>query len=152
MSIIRKANMSDTSAMYELINKFAEEGKLLHRTLKSIYEHIQCFVVAEHEGQVIGTASLHILDTDLAEIRSLTVSPDYMGQGIGKKLVLAIINETKKLEVGTLLSLTYQVEFFQKCGFEQISQDELPMQKVWKDCLHCPSYQNCDENAMIIRV
>lgn len=152
MFVIRKATMSDTATMYELINKFADEGKLLHRTLKSIYENLQCFYIAEDEGRVIGTASLHILDKDLAEIRSLTVAPDYMGKGIGKQLVLAIVDETKAIEVPTLLSLTYQVDFFYKCGFELIEKEKLPMQKVWKDCMHCPSYNNCDENAMIITV
>ncbi len=150
MYLIRKATIDDTSDMFKLINDYAEEGKLLHRTLGSIYEHLQCFYVAECNGAVIGTASLHILDKDLAEIRSLTVSSEFFGKGIGKRLVQTVIRETKTLGVQTLLSLTYQVDFFKKCGFRLVDKKQLPMAKVWKDCMHCSKFSNCDEHAMIL--
>ena len=149
---IRKAVMQDTTMMFELIHTYAEEGKLLHRTLSSIYEHLPCFFVAEQEGHVIGTASLHILDKDLAEVRSLTVSSQHFGLGIGKSLVFAVMNETKALGVQTLLSLTYQVDFFKKCGFQLVDKEKLPMPKIWKDCLHCAKFSSCDEHAMTVHV
>ncbi|CAG7619792.1 N-acetyltransferase [Paenibacillus allorhizosphaerae] len=149
---IRKATMQDTEKMYQLIRTYADEGKLLHRTLSSLYEHLQCFFVAEQEGEVVGTVSLHILDKDLAEVRSLTVSSTLFGMGIGKNLVTAVINESKSLGVQTILSLTYQVDFFQKCGFQLVDKKQLPMPKVWKDCVHCSKFSNCDENAMIIHI
>ncbi len=144
--------MSDTNLMYNLINKYADEGKLLHRTLNSIYENLQCFYIAESNGEVIGTVSLHILDKELAEVRSLTVSSNHFGMGIGSELVKVVVDETKKLGVKTLLSLTYQVEFFNKCGFKSIEKSSLPMPKIWRDCLHCSKYSNCDEIAMVIDV
>lgn len=149
---IRKATMNDTGAMHALINQYADEGKLLHRTIESIYEHLQCFVVATDGGKIVGTASLHILEQDLAEIRSLTVHAEYNGRGIGKRLVETIIAETKALGIHTLLSLTYQEAFFKKCGFKVIDKSDLPMAKVWKDCLSCPKINNCDEIAMTIDI
>ncbi|WP_127572880.1 N-acetyltransferase [Paenibacillus xylaniclasticus] len=150
MIVIRKPTIKDTPTMYKLINMYADEGRLLHRSITSIYEYLQCFYIAEHDNEIIGTASLHILDQELAEIRSLTVSPDYVGKGIGKMLVNKIKEETETLGIKTLLSLTYQVQFFLRCGFELIDKEELPMQKVWKDCMNCPKFTNCDENAMVI--
>ncbi|WP_240418974.1 N-acetyltransferase [Paenibacillus periandrae] len=147
---IRKATMDDTQIMYKLINTYADEGKLLHRTLSSIYENLQCFYIAENNGEVVGTVSLHILDKDLAEIRSLTVSDHHFGIGIGKRLVNIVINESRSLGVKTLLSLTYQVDFFKKCGFTLVDKSKLPMPKIWKDCMHCSKFSNCDENAMVI--
>ncbi|QHT61171.1 N-acetyltransferase [Paenibacillus lycopersici] len=152
MDQIRKATMDDTNRMHQLINAYADEGKLLHRTLSSIYENLQCFYIAEIDGEIVGTVSLHILDKELAEVRSLTVSSECFGNGIGKRLVNAVIEETKTLGVTSLLSLTYQVGFFEKCGFTLIDKRTLPMAKIWKDCVHCSKYSNCDENAMIIHV
>lgn len=149
---IRKATMSDTQEMYALINQYADEGKLLHRTMESIYEHLQCFIVAVDGVKIVGTASLHILERDLAEIRSLAVHPEYNGKGIGKRLVKTIVDETKALGIQTLLTLTYQEEFFKKCHFKIIEKSDLPMAKVWKDCMTCPKIDNCDEIAMTIDV
>lgn len=38
--------------------------------------------------------------------------------------------------------------FFEKCGFRLVNKRELP-QKVWKDCMGCPKFPECDEVAMI---
>lgn len=146
---IRKPTITDTHAMYNLINAYADEGKFLHRTINSIYEYLQCFYVAESNGEIIGTVSLHILDEDLAEVRSLTVSTTHFGKGIGRSLVNAVLDETNKIGVKTLLSLTYQVDFFKKCGFTLVDKSKLPMAKIWKDCMNCSKFSNCDENAMV---
>ena len=146
--IIRKAIMDDAEQIYKLIELHAIQGKLLHRTKNSIYEHIQCFYVAVKENEVIGAASLHILDYDLSEIRSLVVSPDVLRKGIGKKLVNIIIEEASKLKIPKLISLTYEETFFHMCGFEVVQKESLP-QKMWKDCIHCPKLLSCDEIAMI---
>lgn len=148
---IRKAVMSDTEAMYNLIEQYAVQGQLLHRTRASMYENLQSFYVAVENTKILGVASLIILDCDLAEIRSLVVSPDSEGRGIGKALVNMIIEETRRLEIKRLISLTYQVEFFQKCDFNIVTKDTLP-QKMWKDCVNCPKCESCDEIAMQINI
>ncbi|MGG3006031.1 GNAT family N-acetyltransferase, partial [Geobacillus stearothermophilus] len=93
-------------------------------------------------------AGLHILGHDLGEVRSLVVSPDHMGKGIGRLLVHHIADEAARLGVKRLISFTYQVEFFRKCGFEIAEKATLP-EKVWIDCVNCPKLDCCDETAMI---
>jgi len=149
--LIRKAVMSDTESIYKLISEYAKEGKLLTRTYSSIYEDLQSFVVAVVNNEVVGISSLTILDRNLAEVRSLAVSPAYVGKGIGKALVKQIIKETEKLEITKLISLTYQIEFFSKLGFNRVDKNELP-QKMWKDCISCPKLHSCDETAMLMNV
>src|ERR1700730_3119161 len=117
--LIRKAVMSDTESIYNLISEYAKEGKLLARTYPSIYENLQSFIVAELDNKVVGISSLTILDRNLAEVRSLAVSPAYVGKGIGKALVKEIIRETGDLKITKLISLTYQIEFFSKLGFNR---------------------------------
>ncbi|MFP3126672.1 MULTISPECIES: N-acetyltransferase [Bacillaceae] len=149
--LIRKAVMSDTESIYKLISEYAKEGKLLARTYASIYEDLQSFVVAVLNNEVVGISSLTILDRNLAEVRSLAVNPAYVGKGIGKALVKQIIKETGNLEITKLISLTYQIEFFSKLGFNQVDKNELP-QKMWKDCITCPKLHSCDETAMLMNV
>src|SRR3954454_23072450 len=105
---IRSAKVSDVESIYEMILRYAKKGILLPRTLESLYENLQVITVATVDDQVIGTASLHLLGKDLAEIRSLVVADEASGKGIGKLLVQKIVDETKQLGIPKLISLTYQ--------------------------------------------
>ncbi|MDP4103745.1 MAG: N-acetyltransferase [Bacillota bacterium] len=148
---IRKANMGDTEPIFQLILHYAKEGKLLARSYNSIYENLQSFYVAVENNEVIGISSLHILDRDLAEVRSLAVDPNHSRKGIGKALVTEIMKDTKVLEIAKLIALTYQIDFFTKLGFMQVNKNDLP-QKMWKDCLNCSKLHSCDETAMLINI
>ncbi|GGJ03226.1 acetyltransferase [Alicyclobacillus cellulosilyticus] len=146
--LVRKACIRDVEEMHQLIQMYAEQGLLLPRTVQSLCEHLQCFFVAELDGRIVGTAGLHILWKDLAEIRSLAVHPDVQGQGIGRQLVERLIEEAAALGVPQVLSLTYQTAFFAKLGFQVVQKETLP-HKIWKDCIHCRKFAHCDEVAMI---
>ncbi|KPV45291.1 N-acetyltransferase [Alicyclobacillus ferrooxydans] len=145
---IRKATVEDVDPIQELIQQYAAIGLMLPRTAKSLYEHLQNFTVAEHDGIIVGTVGLHVLWKDLAEVRSLAVSDTCHGQGIGRKLVEHAVHEAETLGIEQVLSLTYQTDFFTKLGFEVVQRDTLP-RKVWKDCVICKKFDRCDEIAMI---
>ncbi|AIG28270.1 N-acetyltransferase [Brevibacillus sp. 7WMA2] len=146
--VIRQATINDVDQMLEIINHFAAKGLMLPRTKLSICEHLQSYIIV-HDGKgVMGMGGLHILWEDLAEIRSLAMAERAQGMGIGKKLVLALVEEARKLGIRRVLSLTYQVEFFHKCGFQIVQKEALP-QKVWKDCINCSKLPMCDEIAMV---
>ena len=137
MTEIRRAKISDIEPLSKLINVYAEKEIVLPRTKESLYQNIFSIFVAVDEGKVVGTGSLSILDKELAEVRTLIVDPTMEKKGIGKLLVQRIIEETKRLGIDRLITLTYQAEFFKKCGFEITVKDNMP-QKVWKDCINCP--------------
>ncbi|MED0658251.1 N-acetyltransferase [Anoxybacillus ayderensis] len=145
---IYNAVTGDVKDIHALIQIYAEKGLVLPRSLLSIYQHLQCMYVVKEKNKIVGVAGLHILGHDLGEIRSLVVSPDHMGKGIGRMLVNHIINEASRLGVKRLISFTYQIEFFKKCGFEIAEKETLP-EKVWIDCVNCPKLDCCDETAMI---
>ncbi|MBX6353689.1 MAG: N-acetyltransferase [Thermoflavifilum sp.] len=145
---IRKATMDDVDDMQQLIQHYADQGLMLPRTHRSLYEHLQCFTVAVSGQRVVGCAGLHILWRDLAEIRSLAVHPMCQGQGIGRKLVERLTAEAEALGIAQVLSLTYQTVFFEKLGFRVVEKHTLP-HKVWKDCIYCKKFNHCDETAMI---
>jgi len=144
---IRMALATDVPEMQEMIMSYAKQGLLLPRTEKSLYETLQCFSIAD-DGQLLGTAGLHILWRDLAEVRSLAVKPGNQGQGIGRKLVNDVLERARQLGIRQVLSLTYQTGFFTKLGFEMVDKHSLP-HKIWTDCIHCRKFHDCDETAMV---
>jgi amino-acid N-acetyltransferase len=147
----RHAKLSDVEEMIKLINLYAEEGFMLPRTRNTLYEGIREFVVAEEGSQIIGTGSLHIIWDDLAEIRALAVDHDFQKMGIGRKLVEILLQEAADLHCPQVFTLTYQVEFFKHFGFTIVDKEHMP-HKVWKECINCVKFPNCDENAMILQI
>ncbi|RIV28182.1 N-acetyltransferase [Alicyclobacillaceae bacterium I2511] len=146
--LIRKALITDVDPIHDLIQGFAEQGLMLPRNHRSLYEHLQDFTVAVIDNKVVGTAGLHVLWKDLSEVRSLAVSTDQQGLGIGHQLVVATIQEAQRMGIDQVLSLTYQTKFFQKLGFILVRRDSLP-HKVWKDCVYCKKFYQCDETALV---
>jgi len=145
---IRHARTSDVDQMLMIINQYAQQGIMLPRSKISILESLQSFIVAYDGQNVVGVAGLHILWEDLAEIRSLAIAEGAKGMGVGKRLVLSLVEESERLGIRRVLALTYQKEFFEKCGFRVVPKESLP-QKVWKDCINCSKLPFCDEIAMI---
>lgn len=148
MVTYRKAKMADIPYIHKLINDYAQQGLMLRRPLMQLYESVRDFAVAEEDGRVIGTGGLHMLWNDLAEIRSLSVHPDCTRRGYGRELVEFMVAEAVDLGVPRLFAFTYQPGFFSRCGFEVVKKEILP-QKVWKECIYCDKFHDCDEIAMI---
>ena len=149
--MIRNAKTSDAKAISALINYYAEHDKMLFRSLADIYETLQTFLVAERSGEIVGCCALEVIWSDLAEVKSLAVASDHMGQGIGRQLVAGALEQACRLGVPRVFALTLEPGFFGKIGFETIDRDNLPM-KVWSDCARCPKQQECDETAVAIAV
>ena len=145
----RKAKITDVEPIHALITYYADRGLMLARPRTLLYESLREFTVAVDRDKVVGVGSLHIIWEDLAEIRALAVAPEYTGKGIGRGLVDNFINEARELAIPRVFALTYQDGFFEKCGFKVIDKDSLP-QKVWKECVNCPKFPNCEEIAVII--
>ena len=146
---VRKATFADVSAIQELINRYADQGLMLPRSRNAIYETLRDFIVVQHEGTLIGTGALHLIWDELAEIRALAVTPQATGQGVGRRIVNTLREESNCLGVKRLFALTYKPDFFRKLGFAQVTKEELP-HKVWKECINCPKFPHCDETAMIL--
>lgn len=148
---IRKAKIADLKEVHKLVNEFARKGEMIPRSLNELYEKIRDFLVVEDKGRISGACALHILWEDLAEIRSLTLKKEYQGKGIGQKLVKECIKEAKALGIKRVFALTYNPVFFSRLGFKDIDKSDLP-QKIWSDCVRCPKFPECDEQALIIKI
>jgi len=148
---IRKAETTDIKQVQKLINEFAKREEMLPRSLNDLYENIRDLFVCEDRGQIKGACALHILWEDLAEIRSLAVAEGSRRKGIGNRLLKICLREAKGLGIKRVFALTYQPEFFLKNSFKGIDKSKLP-QKIWGDCLRCPRFPECDEDAVIMEL
>jgi len=141
--------MSDVKGIQQLIAEYARKGDMLPRSLADIYENLRDYFVFEEDGgELAGSAAIHIMWEDLAEVRSLAVREGKMRRGIGTQLVESCISEAIVLGIGRVFALTYKPEFFEKLGFHIVDKAELP-QKIWTDCLKCSKFPDCDEVALV---
>lgn len=145
----RKATFRDIEPIFQLVSEYATEGVMLARSRNTLYETLRDMIVAETEdGRIVGVGGLHIIWDRLAEIRTMAVSPQMIRKGIGAEIVRRLLKEGDELGVEKYFTLTYKPGFFQKLGFVTITKEELP-HKVWKECIDCPKFPNCDEIAMV---
>lgn len=148
MSTIEKARIQDVPQIHQLINYFADRDEMLPRSLSEIYENIRDYFVYRQGERVIACAALHVIWSDLAEIRSVAVAKEYQKRGIGTTLVETCLKEAESLGITTIFCLTYQPAFFEKFGLSQIDKMEMP-RKVWTECFRCPKFPDCGEVALI---
>jgi len=120
MLVVRPAKTNDVKAIRALVDSYAAPGQMLAKETVTLYESVQEFVVAEVDGVVVGCGALHILWEDLAEVRTMAVKKELNRQGIGHKILEAIIKRAGEVGVEKLFCLTFQTEFFSAHGFEVI--------------------------------
>jgi amino-acid N-acetyltransferase len=144
---IRKAELRDVPALFQLINGYALEQLLLPRPQTNLYEDIWEFTVAEEDGKLLGCGALKFYSQELAEIRSLCVDAQIKSQGVGRKLTEALMDEAERYGLKEVFALTVVPAFFEKLGFQKAPREKFPI-KVFQDCLGCPKYSCCDEIAV----
>jgi amino-acid N-acetyltransferase len=116
---IRRARTSDVPAIKRLVDTYA--GKiLLEKNLVTLYEAVQEFWVAEQQGEVVGCGALHVLWSDLGEVRTVAVAPAMTGHGIGHAIVDKLLDVARELQLQRLFVLTFETEFFGRHGFTEI--------------------------------
>ena len=146
--IYRRPTFSDVENIFALINDYAADGVMLARSRNTLYETLRDMLVAvDDDGRLVGVGALHLIWDELAEVRSMAVAKDKSRLGIGSEIVRRLLADGEALGVKKFLTFTYKPEFFQTLGFTTIAKENLP-QKVWKECIDCPKFPNCDEIAM----
>jgi amino-acid N-acetyltransferase len=149
--VIRKAQLDDVRDIQNLVNAFANRGRMLALSLSELYDSVRDFTVVREEpdGLLLGCCCLHVVWEDLAEVRSLAVAEARQGSGLGRRLVEACIDEARLLHLPRVFALTYVPGFFERLGFRLSDKSELP-HKVWADCIKCPKFPDCDEIAVVL--
>ncbi|MFN2561203.1 MAG: amino-acid N-acetyltransferase [Jatrophihabitans sp.] len=120
-AVVRRARTADVPAIKSIVDIYAGSGRhLLAKELVTLYEDVQDFQVADLDGTVVGCGALHVLWSDLGEIRTVAVHPDHLKQGIGQQILQSLIATAYDLGLSRLFALTFQTEFFAESGFVEI--------------------------------
>jgi len=147
----RKATFADVDEIHDLIAGYAAQGVMLPKPHSTLYEALREFVVAVdvESKKIVGVGALHLTWNELAEVRSMAVHENYSRRGIGSSIVKKLLEEGRTLGVKNFFTLTYRPEFFKSLGFTTTTKESLP-HKIWKECIACPKFPNCDEIAMTL--
>jgi len=125
---IRRARVGDVRAIRRLIDIYADDRRLLSKATVALYEDVQEFWIAERDddGTVVGCGALHVMWEDLAEVRTVAVDPQCRGQGIGRRIVSALLDTARELGVRRVFVLTFETDFFGSFGFSRIEGTPVP--------------------------
>ncbi len=148
---VEKATVEDAPAIHALIAQCAGNGRMLPRPLGDIYRNIREFYVIRDDDGLVGCGALVVVWDKLGEIRSVAIRQDARGKGAGSRIVEACLEEGGELALPSIFVLTYEKEFFARFGFAVVDKAVLP-HKVWSDCVNCPKFPDCDEEAMLLEL
>lgn len=119
---LTKVKLADLNAILQLLRS---DNLPVH----GISENLDNFVAAhDHDGGLIGVAGVEFY-RDSALLRSVVVSAERRGEGIGHLLVQHCVEESKKRGVQRLYLLTETAEkFMQRFGFRRIDKERVDSQ------------------------
>ncbi len=169
----RLAETGDEASIFSLSKEFSSLGQILPLSLSFIEENLVNFTLVLDQGfdeinepkaelnrkpvgKLVGLCLLYFYDETLAEVRCLGVKKEWQGKGIGSNLIKKSLALAKKKSQELrhrikLFTLTQKVNLFTRSGFEQVDKASLP-EKIYQDCLGCPSYPNCSEKSLVCYV
>lgn len=148
---VRPAQTDDVKQIAAIIGHHALHGLMLPRSTGALSAALDSFVVVDAGGQIVGCGGLDVYSSDSAEICGLATAPEGSPPGTGSAIVQALIANARKEGIARVFALTLAPGFFSKMGFRTVAHRDLPL-KVWKDCVACPKYGNCDEIAMVLQL
>ncbi len=135
---IREFRVSDQADVKELILRglgehFGRINPSLNPDLNDINDtYVEAghyFVVAEIDGQIVGTAALVEEKPHIGRIVRVTVSPEQRRAGIGHQLVehllqSAVEKQFSQILVETNLDWYDAIRLYERCGFREFDRDE----------------------------
>lgn len=114
---IRPARRGELPKIRDLVGLYPD--KLMYDDLPGL----RSFFVALSGGRIIGCCALQVYSRRLAEVRSLAVHPDFVRQGIGRRLVERCQQRARGRRVKQILTVTSALGFFEQLGFSTILRE-----------------------------
>jgi len=122
--LVRSARVGDVPVIARLMEPLVAKRILLGKDLVDLYAAVPEFLVAsDGEDRVVGYGALRVMWDQLGEVRTLGVSEEMLGRGVGHRLLEALERRAADLGLTQLFCLTFETEFFARHGFEAIEED-----------------------------
>jgi len=116
---IRPARTTDVGVIHDLISGYTEDRRMLAKAMVTLYEDVQEFIVVERDDEILACGALHVMWEDLAEVRSLAVRRDSVGEGLGSQVLTVLLDRARALGVERVFCLTFETGFFGQHGFTE---------------------------------
>jgi amino-acid N-acetyltransferase len=127
---IRPMRIDEIPGVLKLLQPLAEAGVLIPRTHDDIAARHADYVVHESDGRLHGCGALHEYAGGEAEIAAIAVDPAYEELGIGRRIVLYLIEMARERRMRGVFVLTTRTgDWFESIGFTRVSPAELPEEK-----------------------
>lgn len=123
---IRRARVHDVERIRGLVKPLVDNQVLVSKDHVNYFESLPEFqLVVDHRDDgvesLVACAALHVLWTDLAEVRTVATNPDYRRRGVGRALITQMLEDARAIGVQRVFCLTFETSFFGGLGFEPIS-------------------------------
>jgi amino-acid N-acetyltransferase len=126
---IRPMNYADVAEVLELLKPYVESGALVKRTAAELEEKLNDFVVYDVDGIIHGCGALHVYER-MGEIAAIAVDDMYEKLGIGKKIVMYLMEKAFKMKLKSVFLLTTQAaDWFLSLGFTRADVKILPKER-----------------------
>ena len=145
---IKRADETHAPQLHALITANLEEGRLLPRTLEEIAVHADRFTIVLRGKKMVGCAELAPLSPQVAEVRSLAVDTRERRNGVGTLLVDDLRQRAQEEGFDKLSAFTHAPGYFSQMGFSIVPHVWM-QEKIFTDCVKCPSFRRCRQYAMV---
>jgi amino-acid N-acetyltransferase len=128
---LRPAQIDDVGGILMLLEPLEQAGILVRRSRELLEGEIDRFVVAEHDGAVIGCAALYPFPEERSgELAGLAVHAEYRNEGHGAALLRAIEARAREQGLTRLFVLTTRTaHWFVEHGFAAVGVGRLPARR-----------------------
>jgi amino-acid N-acetyltransferase len=125
---LRSATLNDIGGILELIKPLEQQGILAKRSRERIEMELADYIVLERDGLIIACIALHANVTEqFGAIACLAVHSDYRGAARGNRLLNAVYQKARQLQLKTLFVLSTQtMHWFIERGFSLSAFNSLP--------------------------
>jgi len=141
---IRPMRGGEVGTVYRLMQPLVDKKILVHRDPDDIEARRDDYVVHETDGRIHGCGALHEYANGSGEIAGIAVDPAYEEYGIGRHIVLYLIEEARRRGLHTVFVLTTQTsDWFERIGFVRTGVEALPEEKQ--------RTYNLDRNSIVLQ-